>query len=57
MLMWLLILGFKKIEFGISFFTKVVDTYVKFQMKLFLINLELYNSWYELKTEERSRPI
>jgi len=43
-------------QFGVCYFIKVVDMDAVFQMKLFLINSELYNSRYELRTRKMSRP-
>lgn len=42
------------IKFEISLFLKVVIRDVKFQTKLILLNLELSNSTYGLKTKEGS---
>jgi len=44
-------------DFGVTFLTKVIHMDVHFQTRMLLINLELYNSVYELNTKERSRPI
>ena len=39
------------IYFGVGFFTNFVGININFQMEYFIINLELYNSRYDLKTE------